>query len=79
MSFYSANDRRLLLGFIVGKISGSQKYVVFVPLKKHQFYGSVSSFTVEEPVLLREDILALIDVALDLKDEDWFKELTQGL
>lgn len=79
VSFYSVNDSRLLFGFIVENISRSQKYVIFVPVKKHLFYGSASSFTVEEPVLLHEDILALIDVALDLKDEGWFKELTQGL
>lgn len=48
-------------------------------MKKRSYYGSLSSFMIEEPMLLHEDILALIDVALDLKDEAWFKELTQEL
>ena len=79
VSFYSSNDQRTLFGFIVNKISGSHNYVIFVPIKKHQYYGSVSSFKVEDAVLLPEDILALIDLALDLKDKIWFKELTESI
>lgn len=79
VSFYSSNDKRYLSGFIVNKILGSQNYVIFVPVKNRQYYGSESSFTVEEPVLLREDVLALIDLALDLKDENWFMELIKRL
>lgn len=68
----------MLFGFIIAKIPRSKNYVIYVPEKRHLYYGSTPNFIVEEPLLLREDILALIDLALDLKDEIWFRELMQG-
>ncbi|GEO24780.1 hypothetical protein AAC03nite_05650 [Alicyclobacillus acidoterrestris] len=69
-------QHRALLGFIVKSMPDKQSYVIFVPeTGKHYTCPAVMAIP-EEPILKKSDVQALIDLSLDLKDEEWFHELS---
>ena len=74
VSFYSQKDKTILTGFMLYFVS-KNACVVYVPYRGR--YGVlIVNLIVEEPSLSQEDIPALIDLALDTRDEVWFHDLT---
>ncbi|MCF8564224.1 IDEAL domain-containing protein [Alicyclobacillus tolerans] len=77
VSFYSPTDHVTLTGFI---LFYSNKTVCIVHVPHRGIYKvSVFMMTVLEPSLQPSDLSALVDLALDTKDEQWFHELASQL
>ncbi|GMA61712.1 IDEAL domain-containing protein [Alicyclobacillus fastidiosus] len=70
-------QHQALLGFIVKNVPEKQSYVIFVPSTGKHYTCPASMAIPEEPTLKPNDVQALIDLSLDLKDEEWFRELSR--
>jgi hypothetical protein len=80
VSFYSAEDAKSLTGYVVDVSIRNRTLLVRVPATQHDYHIPVEDVSLEEdPTLEPEDIHALIDLALDLRDEDWFRDLINGI
>ena len=70
---------------IVGKIAADIAYEAKIMKPKMSFYEEElvllhqSNIKNRKPQRTKEEILSQIDIALDTKDEQWFKELTNEL
>jgi hypothetical protein len=68
-------DHRALLGFIVNQVPDKRSFLIYVPSKKKHYTCPASMVVPEEPSVRKKDVQMLIDLALDLRDESWFREL----
>lgn len=80
VSFYSAEDANVLTGYIVDISILNRTALVRVPATQHDYHIPIEDVSLEEdPTLEPEDIRALIDLALDLRDKDWLRDLRNGI
>jgi hypothetical protein len=79
VSFYSVEDAKTLIGYIVEVSIPNRTVLVRVPVTQHDYHVPIEDVSLEEATLEPEDIRALIDLALDLRDEDWFRDLINGI
>ncbi|GGI97218.1 hypothetical protein GCM10010885_03460 [Alicyclobacillus cellulosilyticus] len=75
VSFYSPAKRRVLTGFILNIPKYTKVCMVYVPAEQRTMAVSLYDVTPADVSLQPEDLRALIDLSLDLKDEAWFREL----
>jgi uncharacterized protein YpiB (UPF0302 family) len=79
VSFYSGADGRIVTGYVMDVSMVTRTCLVYVPATEKQHTVMMEEVVVEHPELSSEDLRALIDLALDLHDEGWFRELTEGM
>jgi hypothetical protein len=79
VSFYSTEDAKVLTGYIVNVSVLTRTVLVRVPATRRDYHIPIEDVSLEDPTLEPEDIRALVDLALDLRDEDWFRDLMNGI
>ncbi|MBX6351896.1 MAG: IDEAL domain-containing protein [Thermoflavifilum sp.] len=79
VSFYSGADGRIVTGYITDVSMVTRTCLVTVPATEKQHTVLLEEVVVETPELQGDDLRALIDLALDLHDEGWFRELTETM
>jgi hypothetical protein len=79
VSFCSTEDAKVLTGYTVNVSVLTRTVLVRVPATRRDYNIPMEDVSLEEPALEPEDIRTLIDLALDLRDEDWFRELMSGI